>query len=120
MFLTNFTCQEAGQKSILGHGKTKGTVIESIWGMFTYFYANTSFDFVSNIIANVTSLKEGRQYVIENDMLRKLFDCVQGKDEKIPTKHRKEQLLSALRNCFFEHEQYEKDFMQMKVLDDIC
>lgn len=104
MFLTNFTMKESGQQSLLGQGKAKGSILESYWGMFTYFHANTSFDFVSNILANVSSKKEGRQYIIENDMICKITDYLNGRDEKWPNKHRRQQLLSTLRNLFFEHE----------------
>ena len=33
MFLTNLTKEEPGQKSILGVDKTKGLILESLWGM---------------------------------------------------------------------------------------
>ena len=60
MFLTNLTTTENGQTHLLGDGKTKGVVLENIFGMFQYFKTNTTFDFVANIFANVSSLKPGR------------------------------------------------------------
>jgi surface polysaccharide O-acyltransferase-like enzyme len=77
--------------------------------MFSYFHANTSFDFVSNIFANISSLKEGRQYMIEQNMIMKVIDLLLAKSNPI-NKHRKENLFSVLRNCLFEHEKYAKDF----------
>ena len=56
MFLTNLTLEEEGKVHFLGEGKTKGSILENLIGMFQYFKTNTTFDFVSNILANVSSL----------------------------------------------------------------
>ena len=55
MFLTNLTTTESGQEHVLGEGKTKGIILENIFGMFQYFKTNSTFDFVANIFANVSS-----------------------------------------------------------------
>ena len=60
MFLTNLSLVEEGQIHVLGDGKTKGSVLENIFGMCNYFKTNTTFDFVSNVLANVSSLQAGR------------------------------------------------------------
>ena len=60
MFLTNLTTTESGQACVLGEGKTKGVVLENIFGMFSYFKTNATFDFVANVFANVSSYKPGR------------------------------------------------------------
>jgi hypothetical protein len=41
-------------------------IAESIFGMMCYFSKNTNFDFVSNIMANLACLTEGRTFMIEN------------------------------------------------------
>ena len=65
MLYTNLTILEDGQKHLLGEGKTKGAIIENLVGMFNYFKTNPTFDFVSNILANVSALKDGRKFIIE-------------------------------------------------------
>ena len=79
MLLTNVTVNEEGQKHILGDGKTKGLIVDNLFGMFCYFLNSGLFDFVSNILANVTALKEGREYVIESKMTNKIVELVLGK-----------------------------------------
>lgn len=67
MFLNNLTSTEAGQKHLVGEDeKTKFIIIESIFGMFCYFSKNTAFDFVSNIVANMACLHEGRKFMVEH------------------------------------------------------
>jgi len=76
MLLSNVSMAETGQNHILGNDKkTKGSIIENLCGMFTYFRSSEMFDFVSNILANVSSLKAGRQWMIENskNVLSPLF-----------------------------------------------
>ena len=56
MFLTNLSIVESGQRHVIGEGKTKGAIIENLLGMFNFFKTNTMFDFVANILANVSAL----------------------------------------------------------------
>ena len=70
MFLTNLTTHEDGQVHLLGEGKQKGSILENIFGMFSYFKTNGTFDFVANVFANVSSLKAGRQFMIESGLLK--------------------------------------------------
>jgi len=77
MFLTNLTTIESGQVHMLGEGSTKGTILENIIGMFIYFTTNATFDFVSNIFANVSSLKAGRQWIIESGQLKPILISLQ-------------------------------------------
>ena len=65
MLLTNLSIMESGQKHLLGDGKTKGAIVENVFGMFTYFKTNPTFDFVSNILANVSALEAGRKFLVE-------------------------------------------------------
>ena len=70
MFLTNLTAIESGQVHLLGEGAAKGAILENIMGMFTYFKTNAAFDFVANIFANISSLKAGRQWIVESGQLK--------------------------------------------------
>ena len=117
MFLTNLTTTENGQTHLLGEGKTKGLILENIFGMFQYFKTNTTFDFVANIFANVSSLKLGRQYIVESGLFKQVLSIVQQIDE-ISTQRRKH-LLACIRNVTFEYEKYEKDFQQMELLETL-
>jgi hypothetical protein len=116
MFLTNLSLPEPGQIHLLGEGKLKGSVLDNIFGMFTYFKTNTSFDFVSNILANFSSLKAGRRHLIEKGHLQTIFKVLMEKDTNA---HRRKHLLATVRNCCFEYEDYEADFTQMDVLDKV-
>jgi len=69
MFLSNISMLEEGQIHLLGEGKTKGSIMENLIGMFNFFKANTMFDFVSNIVANVCALKVGRKWFIESGII---------------------------------------------------
>jgi len=100
---------------LLGEGKTKGSIVENIFGMFSFFKTNPTFDFVSNIIANVSALKEGRKFIIEQNMLKQILDLVV--DRENTNAHRRKQLLSCLRNCCFEYEDYEADFSGVLLLN---
>lgn len=92
--------------------------------MFSYFTKNTAFDFVANILSNITNLKEGRKYIIERkslDSIMKLLmlgESIEA-NEKLMSAHRRKHLLCALRNVLFEYEKYEKDYQQMRLLEAI-
>lgn len=66
MLLCNVTTTEEGQKHLLGEDKLKGLVLDNLFGMFCYFSKAGTFDFVSNILSNVSGLKEAREYMVEN------------------------------------------------------
>ena len=118
MLLTNLTIVEAGQKHLLGEGKTKGAIIENIFGMFKYFKTNPTFDFIANILANMSALKTGRKFMIENNLLGPIMDICLEKDKT--NDHRRKQLLACLRNISFEYEDYEADFIQVDMLGKLC
>ncbi len=65
MFLSNVTIIGEGAQHLLGEDKTKGVVLENLLGMFNYFKTNPTFDFISNILANVSAVQPGRQHLIE-------------------------------------------------------
>lgn len=109
MLLTNMTILETGQKHLMGEGKTRGAIIENVFGMFSFFKTNPTFDFASNVLANVSAIKDGRRFMIEQNILLQILDLVQ--DKAVTNDHRRKQLLACLRNICFEYEDYEKDFM---------
>lgn len=103
MFLSNLTAIEDGQKHLLGingEGKYKFIVAESIFGMFCYFQKNTSFDFVSNIMANLACCEDGRKFMIEHQYIEAI---VVNMVTKYLNAHRRKYLMSCLRNLFFEY-----------------
>lgn len=87
--------------------------------MFTYFRTGEMFDFVANILANVSSLKEGRTWMIEHskNILSPVFLLLQ--DPEISA-HRTKHLIETVRNVCFEYETFEKDFLQMEIVQLIC
>jgi len=103
MLLSNLTSHEIGQKHLLGLDKDEGNkskfiITESIFGMFCYFSKNTIFDFVSNIMANLACLKEGRQFMIDN----KYIDAIVVQMvTKYLNEHRRKYLMACLRNLLF-------------------
>jgi hypothetical protein len=76
MILNNITLKEDGQKHILGEGKLKGLVLDNLFGMFCYFIKSGLFDFVSNTLSNISSLQEGREYLMENKMVSKILEVL--------------------------------------------
>lgn len=66
------------------------------------------FDFISNTLSNISGLKEGREYIIENKMLPKIVQLLL--DQEINT-HRRIHLAHCLRNLAFEYENHEKTFI---------
>jgi len=103
MLLSNLTAHEVGQRHLLGidkdgEGKFKYIIAESIFGMFCYFSKNTNFDFVSNVMANLACLKEGRQFMIENKYIEAI---VMQMVTKYLNQHRRKFLMACLRNLLF-------------------
>jgi hypothetical protein len=70
--------------------------------MFCYFTQHGSFDFVSNVLSNISALKEGREYMLANKMLNKCVEFLKG--DRI-NKHRRTHLIETLRNLAFEYEE---------------
>ena len=120
MFLSNLTAIEVGQQHLLGingDGKFKFIIAESIFGMFCYFQKNTSFDFVSNIMANLACCEDGRKFMIEHQYIEAI---VVNMVTKYLNAHRRKYLMACLRNLFFEYQEYEQKFLDMNVPRDIC
>ena len=103
---------------LLGEGKTKGAILENIFGMFNFFKTNPTFDFVSNILANVTSLKAGRRFLIENGQLTSIVEMALDKENL--NEHRRKHLLATIRNICFEYEDFEVDFTKLDLPGKLC
>ena len=92
--------------------------MENFFGMFNYFGAKAEFDFVANILANVSSLKEGRQLLIEKEIFKQVILTVKENKAALGS-HRRKHLLESIRNCCFEYEKYQQDFVQIDLLDSL-
>lgn len=103
MVLTNVTVSEEGQKHLIGNDKTKGLILDNLFGMFCYFIKSGIFDFVANIFANISAIKEGRELIItsQTKILTKIIDMI--RYEKV-NQHRRIHLLECLRNIAFDYE----------------
>jgi hypothetical protein len=44
--------------------------------MFSYFSTNPIFDFVANILSNVSALKDGRLFMLDNKFLPRLMEML--------------------------------------------
>lgn len=92
-------------------------IAESCFGMMCYFSKNPCFDFVSNIIANLACLAEGRQFMIENKYIEAI---VVQMVTKFLNNHRRKYLMTCLRNLLFEYDKFQDKFHEMNVPRDIC
>ena len=110
MFLCNISHCEAGQKHLLQlESPSKGILLENVLGMFNYFKTSALFDFVSNMYANVSSVKEGRQWMVENPgTLRTVFLLA---EDPLTNKQRVKHLAETIRNVMFCWEDYHMDLV---------
>jgi len=108
MTLTNLTVTEHGQKSYLRCDDEKVKGIKFLQMLDNYLgniYLN-EFDFYSNILANVSSLKEGRVILLEFKLFKLLINFFDRLNcFKLINS------LRMVRNCCFEFEKYEEDLM---------
>ena len=81
--------------------------------MFCFFTKHGSFDFVANILSNLSAIKEGRDYMLRNKMLAKIIEFL--KFERV-NPHRRAHLIETMRNIAFEYEIEEKFFSQVILL----
>mmetsp|Transcript_3751 Transcript_3751/g.6396 ORF Transcript_3751/g.6396 Transcript_3751/m.6396 type:complete len:222 (+) Transcript_3751:489-1154(+) len=120
MLLSNISALDIGQKHLLGlegDQKSKFIIAESIFGMSCYFSKNKSFDFVSNIMANLACLEEGRNFMIEHKYIEAI---VVQMVTKFLNQHRRKYLIQCIRNLLFEFTTHEEKFLEMNVARDIC
>ena len=111
MLLCNLTSYEPGQKSILDlNNENKnfhGVVFFKLLDKFFEYIHHNSFNFCSGIIANVSSLKEGRRLILENKIF-KIFLIRFDKMNEMKIMN----IIRLIRNCSFEYKDYVQDFLE--------
>ena len=111
MLLCNLSSYEDGQKSLLDleneNKNFHGVVFFKLLDKFFEYIHHNSFNFCSAIIANVSSLKEGREIILSNHIF-KIFLIRFEKMNAMKTIN----ILRFIRNCSFEYKKYEKDFLE--------
>jgi hypothetical protein len=108
MALTNLTCTEEGQKKYLNveDENVKGVRFLQMMDKYLGNVYLTEFDFFSNIIANVSALKDGRFILLEY----KIFKVLLGNLDKL-NNIKLLNTLRMIRNCCFEWEKYDDDLL---------
>ena len=111
MLLCNLSSYEDGQKSLLDleneNKNFHGVVFFKLLDKFFEYIHHNSFNFCSAIIANVSSLKEGREIILSNHIF-KIFLIRFEKMNAMKTIN----ILRFIRNCSFEYKKYEKEFLE--------
>jgi hypothetical protein len=112
MIMTNLTIEEYGQKQFFmsdkkEYEKVQGMFLIKIFEKFCENIYKEEMDFCSSIIANISALKEGRVFILEN----KLFDILLHQFDKM-NNFKIHNMLRVFRNCCFEYEKYEEDLVQ--------
>jgi hypothetical protein len=108
MILTNLTIPEDGQKRFLNieDENTIGvTFLKVLDKYFQYIYKD-EFNFSSNLIANITSLKKGRELLLEYGLFKIFlihFDKLNN--------HKMLNILRVVRNCCFEFETQKEEIL---------
>ena len=108
MFMANLSSFEEGQKKLLdiSNEKIKGIVFFKLLDKFFDNIYSSSFDFCSSVIANVSSLKEGRELILENKIF-KIFLIQFDKMNNMKIVN----ILRMIRNCCFEYEKYSEELL---------
>jgi hypothetical protein len=117
MLLTNVTISDEGQKHVIGDIKKRGLILDNLFGMFCYFLKSGSFDFMANVFANVTAIKEGRDVVIEQSWLPKIIDMLRWNKVSL---HRRKHLIECVRNVAFGYEAYEAKFKELNLIRELA
>ena len=111
MFLCNLSSYEAGQKSLLDlkneNKDFHGVVFFKLLDKFFEYIHHNSFNFCSSIVANVSSLKEGREIILSNKIF-KIFLIRFDKMNAMKTIN----ILRFIRNCSFEYAKYVDEFLE--------
>ena len=111
MFLCNLSSYEDGQKSLLDlqneNKNLHGVVFFKLLDKFFEYIHHNSFNFCSCIVANVSSLKEGREIILSNKIF-KIFLIRFDKMNAMKTMN----ILRFIRNCSFEYKNYDEDFLE--------
>lgn len=108
MILTNLTLTEEGQKKFLNleNENMKGVVFMKILDKYFEYIYNEEFNFCSSLIANISSLKEGRQMILEYKIF-KIFLILLDRLNNFKITN----MLRVIRNCCFEFEAYKDDLL---------
>jgi hypothetical protein len=108
MILTNLTIPEEGQKKFLNFGdeKIEGIIFMKVLDKFFQYIYNDEFNFCSNLIANISSLKKGRQMILEFKIF-KIFLLHLDKLNNFKIVN----LLRVIRNCCFEYEAHKDEIL---------
>ena len=111
MLLCNLSSYEVGQKSLLDlqneNKNFHGVVFFKLLDKFFEYIHHNSFNFCSSIVANVSSLKEGRNIILSN----KIFKIFLIRFDKMNAM-KAINILRLIRNCSFEYKDYEEDFLE--------
>ena len=111
MFLCNLTSYEPGQKNMLDlqneNKNFHGVVFFKLLDKFFEYIHHNSFNFCSAIIANISSLKDGRKLILENKIF-KIFLIRFDKMNVMKTIN----IIRLIRNCSFEYKDYVQDFLE--------
>ena len=111
MFLCNLSSYEAAQKNLLDlQNENKdfhGVVFFKLLDKFFEYIHHNSFNFCSSIVANVSSLKAGREIILSNKIFR-IFLIRFDKMNAMKTMN----ILRLIRNCSFEYKDYVDDFLE--------
>ena len=101
---------------MIGDLKKRGIIMDNLFGMFCYFLKSGSFDFLANVFANVTAIKEGRDVVVDYAWLPKLIDMLRW--SKV-SQHRRKHIIECLRNVAFGYEAYEGKFREVNLIREL-
>ena len=105
------TSYEPGQKNMLDlqneNKNFHGVVFFKLLDKFFEYIYHNSFNFCSAIIANISSLKEGRKLILENKIF-KIFLIRFDKMNAMKTIN----IIRLIRNCSFEYKDYVQDFLE--------
>jgi hypothetical protein len=108
MLLTNLTIPEQGQTKFLNleNEKIKGITLMKVLDKFFENIYSQNFNFCSNLLANVTSHKEGRLLILEHSIF-KIFLVHFDKLNNFKITN----ILRVFRNCCFEFETYKAELL---------
>lgn len=108
MILTNLTISEEGQKKFLNveDEKITGVVFMKILDKFFQYIYDEEFNFCSGLIANISSLKEGRTLILEYKIF-KIFLIHVDKMNNFKIIN----MLRLIRNCCFEFENHKEEIL---------
>jgi hypothetical protein len=113
MLLTNLTISEEGQARFLNleNEKIKGVVFMKMLDKYFENIYSEEFNFCSNLIANITSHKDGRQLLLEYNIF-KIFLIHFDKMNNFKLTN----ILRMFRNSCFEFEKYKENLLEYDVI----